>query len=729
MSSNDSENGRSLRSGSVTSGARNDGSSTAVTSSATASGKKQRKKFPGEATLQRLLEEARYEIEVDPYRGITRYAVDPRGDAQRACTVTVSPWEYSCSWNVRNLHNDTDDNDVTEGSKLVKMACQNQCPCLTAWTNQQIQKKKSRKRKGSNGSSSGAATKGGLQPRKIGCRPKDAERCRCDYNPFCLGSVGGVMNDVWQQRLRALTSTENTPENSPQQRQRRQKPIAEAVPESSSPASDTEVIDLQDSAGEENNDESIGQLSADPDRSQPQTLYSKVTWTKLRELRRSTWIDKKKIRNHLTSTLQDLGKKFAPIDACMDRIEIWNMNLLFSNPLLEESNHRDGHMRVAIPPGIENLGATCYLNTQLQCLAQIHVFLKGIFSWRAPVTQNQDKMNEVLGLFQGIMASLHAGSQCTITTVEFSNALGLDHYEQQDPNEFSRLFFDLMHTAFQNEATGEPGGLPDLMNDVFQGMVKYQTICENCGQTSHRKEEFMDLNLPIVKRTDEEKPRKSGQQSILESLGPELDTDVQFLFDRYCRDEKLEGDNQYFCDQCGSKQNACRRVRFDKIPPLLNIQLSRYIYDMNTYTKKKVSEKVLLSLELNLESESEGSSKPTKHRYVLCAVMIHKGKSAYSGHYIAQCLDWTTGCWFEFNDTHVKILKDGPECSFDPTKEAKPKGVSGSEDAYNLYYVEESFLAQSIIERMKYLENAETLPSVLRDKAVARARVYTDLSR
>ena len=132
---------------------------------------------------------------------------------------------------------------------------------------------------------------------------------------------------------------------------------------------------------------------------------------------------------------------------------------------------------------------------------------------------------------------------------------------------------------------------------------------------------------------------------------------------------------------------------------------------------------------MHVSSEEKGADEARQIRYLLCAVMIHKGKSAYSGHYIAQAMDWTTGSWFEFNDTHVKLLKDGPECSIDPEAQSgnSKKAPSGSQDAYNLYYVEEGFLAQSIIERMRSMDVTESLPPVVNEKAADRISVFENL--
>jgi hypothetical protein len=66
-------------------------------------------------------------------------------------------------------------------------------------------------------------------------------------------------------------------------------------------------------------------------------------------------------------------------------------------------------------------------------------------------------------------------------------------------------------------------------------------------------------------------------------------------------------------------------------------------------------------------------------------------------------MDWTTGVWYEFNDEEVSILEGGPTSSFDPVdteadtevkKQSKTRKISGSGDAYNLFYVEQSYMAQ-----------------------------------
>lgn len=86
-----------------------------------------------------------------------------------------------------------------------------------------------------------------------------------------------------------------------------------------------------------------------------------------------------------------------------------------------------------------------------------------------------------------------------------------------------------------------------------------------------------------------------GQQSLADAFGKSkakknlqsYDTDVQYCWDRYVYAETLEGDNQYFCTECEAKVDARRALTFTALPPVLNIQLCRYVYDRNRGTKKE----------------------------------------------------------------------------------------------------------------------------------------------
>jgi len=44
----------------------------------------------------------------------------------------------------------------------------------------------------------------------------------------------------------------------------------------------------------------------------------------------------------------------------------------------------------------------------------------------------------------------------------------------------------------------------------------------------------------------------------------------------------LNGDNQYYCERCACKHDATRRIRLKSLPPVLNFQLARFVFEKYT---------------------------------------------------------------------------------------------------------------------------------------------------
>lgn len=635
--------------------------------------KKKKQQNPGMEQLQKWVELARYEVDVDPYRGLQELL---NGESS-----VRSPWRLSCvpdlddtkSQNqakddeatIKRVKTDNDvtsifssdesddelfqilnqsenDNHTQEEEALVVSVARCKCPSLLHWT-READKKTQRKRKKKDHSTFGVSR-----------RPTDSldYRCACDYNPFCLWSLGGAIQDF-------LLPGDFSDE-------------VETVPDWDNPKDE---------------------------------VYSATTQEMYKRVRRSTLVKVENIRDYLDDLLDD-------VDGAIDRLEALQSSLYFTSPRAQSRrDQRPAKIPMALPPGIENLGATCYLNTQLQCLAQNRVFLKGILRWDGAAN---DRMSTVLRLFRNLLARMHFGPYNTVNTLEFSNALGLDHHEQQDPNEFSRLFLERMHESFQGS------DLEELLPLIFQGQSTFETVCQNCYSTSVRTEHFMDLNLPIVEY------KKAGG-SLLDFVSSKKKcVDLRACLAEYDQEEHLNGENQYYCAECQSKQDAIRYQKLTKLPSVLNLQLVRYVYNRQTLMKKKVTTAVSLPHYTKVEDE----------KYRLCAIMSHQGASAYSGHYTAEAMDWTSGQWFTFNDEVVRYLPDGPKSTYCGKNDFDD--CEGSCDAYNLYYVSENFLNQSIFDGVKQplhrvplayqlSEERSNLFAQLRDMCTADAKAAEQL--
>ncbi|XP_053136825.1 ubiquitin carboxyl-terminal hydrolase 48 isoform X2 [Hemicordylus capensis] len=269
---------------------------------------------------------------------------------------------------------------------------------------------------------------------------------------------------------------------------------------------------------------------------------------------------------------------------------------------------------------------------------------------------------------QYLFALLQNSKRRYIDPSGFVKALGLDTGQQQDAQEFSKLFMSLLEDTLSSQKNPE---VRDIVQKQFCGEYAYVTVCNQCGRESKLISKFYELELNI-----------QGHKQLSDCV-------TEFL-----KEEKLEGDNRYFCETCQSKQNATRRIRLLSLPCTLNLQLMRFVFDRQTGHKKKLNAYIEFSELLDMEPFMEDTASVSA--YELSAVLIHRGVSAYSGHYIAHVKDPQTGEWYRFNDEEIekmegKKLQLGAEEDLEPSKsqarKAKcGKGVYRSRNAYMLVY-------------------------------------------
>lgn len=148
----------------------------------------------------------------------------------------------------------------------------------------------------------------------------------------------------------------------------------------------------------------------------------------------------------------------------------------------------------------------------------------------------------------------------------------------------------------------------------------------------------------------------------------------------------MDGDNQYFCDQCQSKRDARRITQLDTLPPVLNLQLLRFIYDRNTGSKKKLSSRIKFYEQLDLNKyvkKRNNEAAEPNYVYQLGSILMHVGKSAYSGHYTAQIRNFQSQEWFNFNDESINKIKKKQQlgCTDEETDAAASKKSDEKENA------------------------------------------------
>ncbi|XP_064160530.1 ubiquitin carboxyl-terminal hydrolase 48 isoform X3 [Anguilla rostrata] len=324
--------------------------------------------------------------------------------------------------------------------------------------------------------------------------------------------------------------------------------------------------------------------------------------------------------------------------------------------------------------GLTNLGATCYANTFLQVWFHNLELRQTLYLCQNSRAEehNLDSDYEpqtICEHLQYLFALLQNSNRRYIDPSGLVKALGLDTGQQQDAQEFSKLFLSLLEDTLSKQKNPN---LHNVIQQQFCGQFAYVTVCNQCGRASSLPSRFYEMELNI-----------QGHKQLTDCV-------TEFL-----KEEKLEGDNRYFCESCQSKQNATRRITLQSLPRTLNLQLMRFVFDRQTGHKKKLN--TFISFPEVLDMGPYLEQKEEKCVYELNAVLIHRGVSAYSGHYIAHVRDARTSDWYKFNDEEIEkmegkklqlgIEEDIAETVKSQTRKPKcSKGYHCSRNAYMLVY-------------------------------------------
>lgn len=246
--------------------------------------------------------------------------------------------------------------------------------------------------------------------------------------------------------------------------------------------------------------------------------------------------------------------------------------------------------------------------------------------------------------------------------------------------------------------------LQSIVSDTFQSLLAQTCKCSKCGYSSRRLEDYKIISLDIptksqlkemTKRSLLSQPVEDGESGnsgqgaphqpptgFMKTLGSVMSSAKNMLglnghtvaledcLKAFFATERMEGDEQYDCEKCKSKQDAEKSYSFAHLPEVMCFQLKRFNKSGflgglgNQKNTVQVSFPVAgLDLGPYVYRISENTivrdishcAMSGSNLYDLFAVVRHSG-GINGGHYITNCKNPVNEKWYEFDDEFIRQL-------------------------------------------------------------------------
>ena len=337
--------------------------------------------------------------------------------------------------------------------------------------------------------------------------------------------------------------------------------------------------------------------------------------------------------------------------------------------------------------GLANIGATCYMNATLQCLAHIqrltHYLLNSetkkkissdkikykLTSAYLTVLENlwqnknikyyspnqfKDVISEMNSLFAGIQAN-DSKDLILFLLETMHNELNLENKNINNINNQENYVDDIQaqynyEMALKNFSNYFKEKYNSIISSLFYGMFNSITCCQNCNVVLNNVQCYNILIFPLQKV----KEYKMKMDNIV---------DLYECFDYNQRPDLISG-KSFYCNNCRTMVDNVNTTKILYCPKILVINFNR---GKGLEFDVKINFPEYIDI-INYVYYKDNS--PTF--YELVGIVTHFGPSSMGGHFIAFCKSFGNQQWYKYNDAIV-----------DPSsfEEAKNTGVP-----YILFY-------------------------------------------
>ena len=324
-----------------------------------------------------------------------------------------------------------------------------------------------------------------------------------------------------------------------------------------------------------------------------------------------------------------------------------------------------------IPPrGLNNIGATCYMNSVLQCLYHSYDLSNVLLNILEQASKEKEKLNllykfPMTVVYMLTINELTSSKNNSINPYKFKEIIGTNklfrNFEANDSKTLTLYVIDTLNRELnefyntikipieynkneivtfkekdaENIVSFFKQNYNSIISELFHGLKvsKYQCdVCKNCVNVYQI---FNIIECPIEKTFNEKKKNKTKK----------LNDFRIHIFDCFKLEEEpklFNGQNQLYCEKCQKVNDSRSLNKIVFAPKMLILFLDR---GQNNKFKCEVDFKEEMDINDYLERK-------IKKKYELIGVIEHLGDSGPTGHFIANCKHFD-GKWYIFSDRDI----------------------------------------------------------------------------
>ena len=334
----------------------------------------------------------------------------------------------------------------------------------------------------------------------------------------------------------------------------------------------------------------------------------------------------------------------------------------------------------AILIGLNNIGATCYMNATLQCLSNTEQLTN--YFLNNYIYKKKDDTKKISNQYYKLLKKLWDSNrqQNYYSPTKFKEILSKENTlfsgkNANDSKDLLNFLIERLHSELNCTQEIEGGKKPkiidqlneeevklnyfndfinnyrSIISDLFYFTIETKSQCCGCNKIKYNFQinTFVEFPLEQVNKFCYENGKIN---SLVNIDGSNPDVNLIDCFEYYQKIDKLTGENVMYCNSCKNTFEAFYGTFLYILPQILIINLNR---------GKNAIYKCNVNFPEELDLTPYVFFKECNTQFQLYAVICHFGPSSNSGHFVAYCRNRMDHKWYLYNDSIVSLCKEPHE--------------------------------------------------------------------